>query len=75
MIWASLAPGSRAGGWGISGVIRVSLYEFRMFRGKELSQLVQDLLTVSNLGSYSSRGGGRWVWGYLGHGGSNVHHV
>ena len=29
MIWASLAPGGRADRWGISGVIRVSLYEFR----------------------------------------------
>ena len=29
MIWASLAPAGGAGGWGISGVIRVSLYEFR----------------------------------------------
>ena len=29
MIWASSAPGGGAGGWGISVVIRVSLYEFR----------------------------------------------
>ena len=29
MIWASLAPGGGAGRWGISGVIRMSLYEFR----------------------------------------------
>ena len=29
MIWASLSPGGRTGGWRISGVIRVSLYEFK----------------------------------------------
>ena len=44
-----------------------------VFRGKEfsnrikLSQLVQDLLAVSDLGSLQPWGG-RWVWGHLGHG-------
>ena len=74
-IQASLAPGDRAGRWWISGVIRVSLYKFRVFIGKEfsnrieLSQLVQDLLTVSDLGSLQLWGRGQmgvgafWAWG------------
>ena len=46
-----------------------------VFRGKDfsnrikLSQFVQDLLTVNDLDSLQLWRRGRWVWGYLGHGG------
>ena len=50
-----------------------------VFRGKEfsnrieLSQSVQDLLTVGDLGSLQLWGRDRWVWGHLGHGGAPRH--
>ena len=51
-----------------------------VFRSKEfsnrieLSQLVQDLLTVGAFGLLAALGeGGRWVWGHLGYGGAPRH--
>ena len=75
MIWASSALGGGAGGWGISVVIRMSLYEFRSVQlGKEflnrieLSSLVQDLLTVGDLGSLQLWGGADGCGGIWGRG-------
>ena len=60
-----------SGGWGVSGVISCSLYEFRNVQGKEssnrikLSRLVQDLLNFGVLGSLQLWGSvdGGWVVG------------
>ena len=82
LIWAPSALAGGAGGWGVSGVISYSLYEFRNVRGKEssnrieLSWLVQDLLNFAVLGSLRLWGWGGWVdvgVGWLGGAPTHVH--